>query len=108
MVSRANATVLKKEMIDGENNDIQNSGNRDNTINTTCRVCPYGYISGNVFVDPSNQNEVSIIGESGHGDSWLLDDVCDEITAENTLAPNFISQKEMFSKVFIIYACRTL
>ena len=54
--------------------EVDNTGNRDNTIITTCRVCGHGFRPGVVYVNPDAQNEVSLVDENGKiSDSWYLD-----------------------------------
>jgi hypothetical protein len=59
---------------------VENTGNRDNTVNTTCRVSGFSFRPGLIYVDQEGQNEISLINDYGQiGDSWFLDDSLDSL-----------------------------
>lgn len=59
---------------------VDNAGNRDNAIVTTCRVAQGGFRPDVLYVTPESQNEVALVDESGAvADAWFLDDSLDSL-----------------------------
>lgn len=96
--------------------EVENTGNRENAINTTCRVNGLGFRPGNIYVNPDAQHEVSLVDHTGHiSDQWFLDDSMDILMHdEDTHKPDessvdvLATQKEVGEKVSLdISKCST-
>lgn len=91
--------------------EVDNTGNRENAINTTCRINGHGFRPGNIYVNPTAQHEISIVDHTGRiADQWYLDDSLDILMHdEDTHQPDInyndelASQQVVGDKVYSIY-----